>query len=422
MAINTQDNNTNQTEQEPLSLQDRLLEKATKQIEKNVSTKVDEKLQSGANPQDILRQLMDTIGSQPTANSQNDLLQQITQLASTPVGSGQKQGILRSLVQGQGLTRPEKQKPLGFNNAIDVLKLQQGNLRASSAAPGQKVDFLSDLIDVAKKSGDRKSFNVLTGQDADAPAPTEGIDPFTGKQTLGSKVKEVRALERAKNVEKLIASRQESAQKIETNFNTMVGQFKQLIGQAKGAGEEQGGLGLIPGLLGAINVAFKNPNFSRRAAVPGQIKETSLVFNKILTGQNRVIKGVVQMIQDTLLTTLDPGTTIAAKTQQSLSNAFMIKLAFQKVGLTPDVLTKMSQAQLDNLNVQGMVDSLNMTPEETAQLKGIITDVLETPAVEARELPGFERKGKGKTISKENQTRLTEIKTRRAEIQKLLNG
>ena len=381
---NTQNNNTQNKEEEPMSLQDEVLKAGKDTLIKRTKDKVNEKLDSGVDIKEILQGLLNSASS----------------LAESPVATGDRMGLGTSLIKGHSTERPNYTKPLGMANAISLMKMQQDQ-------KGEALDTKEQKLNIQKLQ-----------------ALIQSQTPEGQEKQLQQDIKKAKTIEVTKRKEKLTFERKQAGAKIDQNFNTLVGQFKGLVGQAKGAGEEQGGLGLLPGFLGKLNVAFKNPNFSRTAALPGQIAETSLVFNSILTGQNRVIKGVVEMIQSTLLTSMDPGTTIADKTAQSLTNAFRIKTAFHKVGLTPDVLDRMTQIQLDNLDVKGLISSVSFTKEETAQLEGIIQDVLATPAVQQRQLPGFEQKGKGPKQAPigKVQSRLDAIQKRKAEIQAELKG
>jgi hypothetical protein len=354
-------------EKKPQTLEERLVEASIKEQEKQVKEQTAQRLQSGQSPEEILSALMQSIGQKP---SSENLIGELSELAKTPVGTGKKMAIMPSLLSGQGFSRPEKTEPLGMGKAIQVMGLQQQIEKAPGEQMKTGLDIVQKLMDLQKET-------------------PEGF-----QKELEREITKTRTIERVKQEEKLLAERKEAAVNIQTNFNTAISQFKGLIAQAKGAGEEQDGLGLAQGLYGSINAIFKNPNFSRRMALPGQIKETSLVLNRILTGQNRVIQGVVKMIGETLLTPYDPPEAIAAKTAQSVTNAYRITSAFNKVGLTPDVLDKMSQQQLDALDVSSLVNSIRFTPEEEAELEAMVQDVLATPAMKARQLPGFE---KGKT-------------------------
>jgi hypothetical protein len=190
-------------------------------------------------------------------------------------------------------------------------------------------------------------------------------------------------------------------EKARANFGRAIGMFSTIVAQAKGMGEEQKealgkfgvettGLGLLPGAAGGVAVATRRSGFGRTAAFRGQQKETAISLNSILTGQNRVIRSVVQMIQETLPTTNDPEDIMATKLAQSITNAYRLVKAFQKAGLTPQKLEQMNETQLDEIDARGLVALYTLTPEEEAELQKVIDDVLKTPAMPART---FEEEG-----------------------------
>jgi len=201
----------------------------------------------------------------------------------------------------------------------------------------------------------------------------------------------------SKKEQELLIKRNTEEQEKRVNFNLTASLFRNLVSQVKGKGEEQGGLGLVPGLLGRLNTTFKNPNFSRTASFPGQIRETALTLNRVLTGQNRVIKGVLEMINETLPEDLDPETFVANKIDQSLRNAFGITKAFEKAGLTSDVLEGMTQEQLDNIDARRLVNSISLTPEEKEEIDAVIEDVLAAPPSEPRRFEALEQRGQQPT-------------------------
>jgi len=172
------------------------------------------------------------------------------------------------------------------------------------------------------------------------------------------------------------------------NFKRTASMFKNIIAQVKGSAEEKGGLGLKEGLRGKVGVAIKDPKFSRTASAFGQRVETALTLNSILTGQNRVIRGVVDMILKSLPEDLDPGTTVASKVAQSLKNSYSLVKSFEQAGLTPEKLKGLSQEELDTINPQSL-EGFDLSTEEEAEIEAIIQEVLNTPAAKRRALPGI---------------------------------
>ena len=163
-------------------------------------------------------------------------------------------------------------------------------------------------------------------------------------------------------------------------------------------GVETTGLGLLPGIVGGFGVKTRRPWAASTAAFRGQMRETAIGLNSILTGQNRVIRSVVQMIQETLPDPLDPEPLIATKLAQSIMNAYKLVKAFEKAGLEPTKLQQMSVGALNNINAKSLVTLYTLSAEEKAEIDKIIEDVLTTPAMPARTFKGFQRQPAKKTF------------------------
>lgn len=178
------------------------------------------------------------------------------------------------------------------------------------------------------------------------------------------------------------------SEKARANFGRSVSLFQQITSQLKGKAEEQQGLGLWPGIKGALATKTKRPGWGRTAAFTGQQRETAIGLNSILTGQNRVIRSVVKMIQETLPDEFDPQDMAASKMAQSIKNAYKLVKSFEKAGLSSSVLKKMSPNELNNINANSMVGLYTLTPGEEQEVEVIIQDVLQAPAAPKRSLPG----------------------------------
>jgi len=209
-----------------------------------------------------------------------------------------------------------------------------------------------------------------------------GQPEYETKETLASELTGKRAHEQIK----LSGKQAEQAQKYKSNFYQTVGLFKRTVAQIKGKGEEQGGLGLIPGIKGVVAAKVKIPGYGRTAGMFGQRLETALRMNNMLTGQNRAIKSLINMIYESMPGDFDPPDQIAAKISQSLKNAYVLSKFFAKSGLSPSALNKMSPKDLDMIDVKALVASYNLTPEEKREIEMIINDVLATPMAPARTL------------------------------------
>lgn len=194
--------------------------------------------------------------------------------------------------------------------------------------------------------------------------------------------------------------------KRQRQFRETTAAFRGIVGQYKGmvAEREDMETGLIPGAIGALKAKTFQKGVPRTAAFEGQRTETTFRLNSILTGQNRVIRGVVGMIQATLPTRFDPADMAAQKVAQSVTNAYKLTRAFKEGGFTTDVLNKMSQEELDALPVENLVANYALTPAENLELEAILQDVLATPAEKERGFPEF-------TMPKQVKRATTDIRT-----------
>jgi len=185
------------------------------------------------------------------------------------------------------------------------------------------------------------------------------------------------------------------SEKARANFGRSIGLFSTMVSQAKGMQEEQKGflgkagiettgLGLLPGMAGTLAVKTRRPGAARTAAFRGQMRETAIGLNSILTGQNRVIRSVVQMIQETLPDPLDPEPMMATKLAQSITNAYKLVKAFEKAGLSPDKIQRMSEGELSAIDARSLAGLYTLSSREEQEIDRIIDDVLATPAMAER--------------------------------------
>ena len=175
-------------------------------------------------------------------------------------------------------------------------------------------------------------------------------------------------------------------EKARANFGRAVSMFQQITSQLKGKAEEQGGLGLLPGIKGMLATKTKRPGYGRTAAFLGQQRETAIALNSILTGQNRVIRSVVRMIQETLPDEYDPQDIAASKMAQSIKNAYKLVKSFEKAGLSQDVLRKMNPKELNNIDANSLIGLYTLTPKEEQEVERITQDVLRAPIAPKRQL------------------------------------
>lgn len=217
----------------------------------------------------------------------------------------------------------------------------------------------------------------------------QGQPNMFGGGILGAKARTKAMEQQAEGKIKAKAEILKLSEKARANFGRSVSLFQQITAQLKGKAEEQQGLGLWPGIKGAIATKTKRPGYGRTAAFLGQQRETAIGLNSILTGQNRVIRSVVRMIQETLPDEYDPQDIAASKMAQSIKNAYKLVKSFEKAGLSPGVLRKMNPSELNQIEAGSLVGLYTLLPEEEKEVERIIQDVLQTPVVQKRFLPGL---------------------------------
>lgn len=97
----------------------------------------------------------------------------------------------------------------------------------------------------------------------------------------------------------------------------------------------------------------------------------------------------------------DPDEVVASKIAQSVSNAYKVTKAFEKSGLTPEVLKGMGDA-VETLDVESLIAQSSLTKQEKAELERIIQDVLASSIAKKRTLGGNQFEGQAPKKSVED--------------------
>lgn len=201
-------------------------------------------------------------------------------------------------------------------------------------------------------------------------------------------------------VDKDIAKRRGVTQE---NFQKTIGLIQQFTAQfkAKLAAQPGGKGGFVQGAVGELAAFAKVPSAAPIAAVPGQRTETILSLNSILTGQNRVIQGVIQMIDKTLPGPFDPIEFLDQKIAQTVTNAFRLFKAANTGIITEDIvkgfgdlgprenftdeeLLRLSSGSSNEENrFKAFIDRIEITPEEQSIIDDLVQKTLTTPAAES---------------------------------------
>ena len=233
--------------------------------------------------------------------------------------------------------------------------------------PQQGAPISSGVGESIPQAGLQREFERLPGTQ-EFNESRQRFEDVPGKlqETIGSEITgqavQAQAVERAKQ-----------DIKADISFNKVAGLMQGLVSQFKLKREQQGGrAGLIPGLVGKARTTFRDPSASGIAAFEGQRNETAFALNSIITGQNRVIKGVLKLILDTIPDDLDPDENVAQKIAQTVNNAFSLKRGIEASGISTEVLEGLSPDQVEDL-------ALPVSPEQREALQPLIQEILDTP-------------------------------------------
>ncbi len=218
-------------------------------------------------------------------------------------------------------------------------------------------------------------------------------------------------------MQELVKSRRKEEEQKRTqafNFEKVRSLLKKTVGQAKARFEEQGTLdvpdfglegfdvgGPIRGKIGSAAAAMRIPGFERTGTTFGQETETTLALNSILTGQNRVIKGVTAKIAKTLPRDIETPASMREKIAQTVRNSFGLFKSLEQAGFTPEMFDALSDAEASDENSQFNQTILalpfsELDEEEEIAAQQLIDDILGTPAVRPQSespIPGSPRQG-----------------------------
>ncbi len=208
-----------------------------------------------------------------------------------------------------GFSRAEREQPQALERAFKPVREERmrGALQRfgliKPASEGLTPEKLREIL-TGGVSGGAPGADVTGGVAGEAGAfGVTGLtlDPGTGsvKISLGETPAGKEARETRTQVGKDLAKRRRETQE---GFQKTVGLFSNFVSQFKlKLASQPGGKGGLPqGAAGKVGAFFKIDKFAPVEAIPGQRRETALALNSVLTGQQRVIRGVVDMILSTL--------------------------------------------------------------------------------------------------------------------------
>jgi len=170
----------------------------------------------------------------------------------------------------------------------------------------------------------------------------------------------------------------------ETSFGKIANLMGRTVSQYMGKLSEQGGGGILKGAKGVAMSAIKRPGYEITGAYSGQKFETALALNSLLTGQNRVIEGVLQKIMTTLPDDFETESYMVQKVAQSLYNSYALWKAMQRAKLTKEYFDQWTDEELEDLDSEPnqRISNLNVVPltqEEIKAFEPFVQKVIDSP-------------------------------------------
>jgi len=189
---------------------------------------------------------------------------------------------------------------------------------------------------------------------------------------------------------KLSSKQSESYLKASENVRRLQGAFSELVSQGKLMAKEQGGLGIGPAIKGATGrfgariTGETDPykSYSGITGFEGQLAEVALSLSPILTGQNRIIEGVVRMIKTTLPKKISSEADFSRNIHQSLRNAYRIALAIEKNTISPEEIKKLNSQNPGVIQnrLKALISSVKLSEDEEMAFEEMWQNVSNTPA------------------------------------------
>lgn len=190
---------------------------------------------------------------------------------------------------------------------------------------------------------------------------------------------------RKKEVIKAEEKGKAKARDMQVSFEKVKELMTRGMAQFKGKIEEQKGGGIVRGAIGVASAKLKRKGFARVSSFPGQITEMALPLNKILSGQNRVVKSLYDRIVKSLPSEYDTVEFAANKISQSVRNSYGLVKAMSSQGITPEYLNQFSDEELNdpnhiiNTTIQGLAPE-KLSDEENKYIDNIVQQIIDVPA------------------------------------------
>lgn len=222
------------------------------------------------------------------ANDQ--LLKQITELAQTPMPTGERMGLGTSLIKGHGTERPQHTKPLGGSGAIQLQKLMTEQQKLPREQAQENINIIKGLL---------------------------GIQAATPEGQQQAEIQKARGQARAQE-EKARALSERNVRIANNKLSITMKKFDEMVAETQRLTGVQAGRkgGILTTFLGATG---KNPKV---APFKGQLVETSIALAKIAAPSAKVGPAFAKLMRETLPTTFANMEEARGQIITSMTNAF----------------------------------------------------------------------------------------------------
>lgn len=214
-------------------------------------------------------------------------------------------------------------RELGRSGQVPTIEGQPATIGQMAERPGE-VSFIQDTKEMAKR---HMIYDPNTGEIIYTP-PTTGslkIAPLSEEAKLET-YKKKKDIDIETTIKK---EKEKSKTQSELSFNKVKEMFTVLARVKADQIKETGGAGIAGGLIGNTASKLKIEGYEQTGAFAGQRRETAMAMVGLITGQNRMIEGVLKQILSTLPSEYDTASYTLAKMSQSLDNAYGIMKASQ---------------------------------------------------------------------------------------------
>ena len=202
-----------------------------------------------------------------------------------------------------------------------------------------------------------------------------------------------------KTIQKVQETQTEESVKSIRSFNRVKSAVQGIVGASKRIVKEQGGFGLVQQIKGNIKrAAAKTGLFNVKpeeaqagqAELVGQVRETVLALSPILTNQNRVIQGIIDMVSETLPKpkAATTGTEFTAQLKQTTRNAYKLSKALNTGALSSAEISDLNNASPEEIKRQfkKILNKSSWTTQDEKDFEEEWQEIISVPATTAEDI------------------------------------